>query len=420
MFSSGDGGWGVVDDYALSCIYGHLRGGQRDQLRDLNDPYAVIVDTEPLLPYPVDLLGVEHLDLLDELVQHPGRQLAGAGVFADQGDEHIRGHGLAALLVDLGAERLDFLRQLLLLLLVPPRHTGEAVIRELAGNIVLIDPFKQAVQLLIAGLQGLQFLLLQLSIGGLCLLGVADHSLHKLILKLAGKLGQPPDFSQHHLLQEVHADVMGGSAAPTIALVVGAVEILDVGVALIEMEVQVVSAIGTDQKAGEHIAFSLMGAALADLSALLLDLLKDCPLNDRFVDIFEYHPVLPIILQALFILVRFGVGLKVQNVAAILLQGQYFCDAGTVPLRRGLFFPFAGPLNTFFEPVGTRCQDTILLKTCRNLLRSIPLQGHTVNPAYHLGRFLVHNPVFGIVRVLAPVRIHPSSVNAAFVASSFL
>ena len=45
-------------------------------------------------------------------------------------------------------------------------------------------------------------------------------------------------------------------------------------------------------------------------------------------------------------------------------------------------------------------EDTILLKTCRNLLRSIPLQGHTVNPAYHLGRFLVHNPVFGIVRVL--------------------
>ena len=84
---------------------------------------------------------------------------------------------------------------------------------------------------------------------------------------------------------------MGGSATPTIALVVGAVEILDVGVALIEMEVQVVSAVGTDQKAGEHIAFSLMGAALADLASLLLDLLKDCPLNDGFVDILEDDPV---------------------------------------------------------------------------------------------------------------------------------
>ena len=79
LFSSGDGRWGVVDDYALSCIYGHLRGGQRDQFRDLDDPYAVVVDTEPMLPHPVYLL--------DEFVQHPGRQFAGSGVFADQGDE---------------------------------------------------------------------------------------------------------------------------------------------------------------------------------------------------------------------------------------------------------------------------------------------------------------------------------------------
>ena len=153
LFSSGDGGWGVVDDYALSCVYGHLRGGQRDEVGDLNGAHAVVVDTEPLLPHPVYLLGVEHLDLLDELVQHPGRQLAGAGVFADQGDEHIRGHGLAVLLVDLGTKCLDFLRQLLLFLLAPPRHTGETVVRELVGNIVLIDPFKQAVQFLITGLQ---------------------------------------------------------------------------------------------------------------------------------------------------------------------------------------------------------------------------------------------------------------------------
>ena len=190
-----------------------------------------------------------------------------------------------------------------MLLLVPPRHTGEAVVRELAGNIVLIDPLKQTVQLLIAGLQGFQLLLLQLSVGGLCLLGMTDHGLHKLILKLAGKLGQPPDLAQHDLLQEVHADVMGGSAAPTVALVVGAVEILDVGVALIEMEVKIVSAIGTNQKAGEHIALPLMGAALADLAPLLLDLLKDRPLNDGFVNILEYYPVFTVILQPLFIFV---------------------------------------------------------------------------------------------------------------------
>lgn len=98
-------------------------------------------------------------------------------------------------LVNLGAERLDFLRQFLLLLLITPRHSGETVIGEFAGNIVLIDPLEQAIQFLIAGLQGFQLLLLQFSVGGLRLLGMADHSLHKLILKLAGKLSQPPDLA---------------------------------------------------------------------------------------------------------------------------------------------------------------------------------------------------------------------------------
>ncbi len=96
---------------------------------------------------------------------------------------------------------------------------------------------------------------------------------------------------------------MGGSAAPTVALVVGAVEILDVGVALIEMKVQVVSAISTDQQAGKHIAFPFVGTALADLAALLLDLLKDRPLNDGFVDVLEDDPVFPVIGKPLFVLV---------------------------------------------------------------------------------------------------------------------
>ena len=81
------------------------------------------------------------------------------------------------------------------------------------------------------------------------------------------------------------------------------IPVLDVGVALIEMEVQVMPAVGADQKAGEHIAFPLMGAALADLAALLLDLLKDRPLNDRFVDTLEDDPVFTVILQPLFVFV---------------------------------------------------------------------------------------------------------------------
>ena len=49
------------------------------------------------------------------------------------------------------AELFYFLRQLLLLVLIPPGHFCEAVIGELAGNIILIDALKKAVQFFITG-----------------------------------------------------------------------------------------------------------------------------------------------------------------------------------------------------------------------------------------------------------------------------
>ena len=160
------------------------------------------------------------------------------------------------------------------------------------------------------------------------------------------------------------------------------------------------SAIGADQQAGKHIAFPFVGTALADLAALLLDLLKDRPLNDRFVDVLKDNPVLPVIFNSLFVLVRLGVGFEIKDVAAILLQRQYFGNTGAVPLCRSLLLSFAGPFNAFFEPVGAGRQDTVLFKTCCNLLCSITIQGHTINPTNHLGGLLIHDPPFGIVRVL--------------------
>ena len=142
---------GVVDDYAFSCIYGHFRDRQGQHRWNLNRSDAVIVDAKPLLPYAVDLLSIEHFNLLNQFVQHPGRQFPRSGVLADKTDKHICRHGTAALLLYLGAELFYFLRQLLLLVLIPPGHFCEAVIGELAGNIVLIDALKKAVQFFITG-----------------------------------------------------------------------------------------------------------------------------------------------------------------------------------------------------------------------------------------------------------------------------
>ena len=74
------------------------------------------------------------------------------------------------------------------------------------------------------------------------------------------------------------------------------------------------SAISADQQAGKHIAFPFVGTALADLAALLLDLLKDRPPNDRFVDVLKDNPVLPVIFNSLFVLVRLGVGFEILSV----------------------------------------------------------------------------------------------------------
>jgi len=107
-----------------------------------------------LLPYPVDLLRLVDFDVIDQFIEHPGDQGLGSGVFADGGDKHIRRYGLTTELVHFRTEGLDFLRYLLLFILIPTGHFGKAVIRELAGNIVLIDTLEQSIQFFITGLQG--------------------------------------------------------------------------------------------------------------------------------------------------------------------------------------------------------------------------------------------------------------------------
>ena len=66
---------------------------------------------------------------------------------------------------------------------------------------------------------------------------------------------------------------MGRGAGAAVAFIIGTVEISDLRVPLIEMKMQVVSAIGTDQQTGKHILFALLGAALADFPPFLLNLL---------------------------------------------------------------------------------------------------------------------------------------------------
>lgn len=281
------------------------------------------MDCELLYPLTVDLLRLVDLYAVYQLIQHTGRQLLRPCVFADGGNEHIRCHGLAAQLIHFRAERLDLFRQFLLFRLISAGHFGKAFIGQLARNIVLIDTLKQSIQFLVTGLQGCKLFFFQLTVKRHTLLGAAHHGLQEIILVMACKLCKPPDLTKHHLLQEIHTDIMRRGTSASVALIVGAVKILDIRIALIEMEVEIAAAIGAYQEAGEHIAFPVVGSALADFPPLLLDLFPYGTINDRLMHILENDPVFTVILDPLFVLVGFGIGLEVEDITAILLEGQF-------------------------------------------------------------------------------------------------
>ena len=106
---------------------------------------------------------------------------------------------------------------------------------------------------------------------------------------------------------------MGRGTSPSVALVVGTVEILDHGIALIEMVMEVVSAVGTNQKTRKHIFLSIARPPSAPCSSFLLHLLPHGTINDRFVYVLENDPILTVIINPFLVLIRFRVGLEIED-----------------------------------------------------------------------------------------------------------
>ena len=83
-----------------------------------------------------------------------------------------------------------------------------------------------------------------------------------------------------------------------------------------------------------------------------LYLLPGGPVNDGLVDVEEDRPVLLRVLDSLFHFVGLGVGFEIDDVAAILLQGEDFLDGGMSPF--GGFHGTLGPApaGALTSPVG--------------------------------------------------------------------
>ena len=294
----------IADIYTLAGIHSDVRHREGQCSGNRDRPHTVIMDGETLYPRPIDFLRLMNFDVLNQLVQHSGCELFGPRVLADRRDEHIRRHSLALGAFNALLQGLDLGSEFLLL--------------------VLIHTLKQGIKLPVTGFRGIQLLLNELSLILRRLLGEAHHQCGELFFIVADKAGQPPDFGQHNLLQKVGADIVCRGTSSTVALVVGAVEILDLRVALVEMEVKVIAAVRTDQKAGKHMFLTFMSAALTDLSPPLLNFLPGGPVNDGLMHILEDCPILAVIFNAALVFVGLGVGLEIENIAAIFLERKDF------------------------------------------------------------------------------------------------
>ena len=84
---------------------------------------------------------------------------------------------------------------------------------------------------------------------------------------------------------------------------------------------QLVAAVSTVQQVGKHTLFAvfrLWRTAFCFLNQLL-DLFKGITVNNRFVNILEYHPVFFWVIPTLPVFVGFGIGFEVDNIATIFL-----------------------------------------------------------------------------------------------------
>ena len=97
----------IADIDTSAGVDGYIWHGHRRGIRDKQGTDTVVVDGQFLDPFAVDFLGLVNLNVVDQFVQHPGRQLLGAGVLADGSQEYIRGNSVTVELVQLFAECLD-------------------------------------------------------------------------------------------------------------------------------------------------------------------------------------------------------------------------------------------------------------------------------------------------------------------------
>ena len=181
---------------------------------------------------------------------------------------------------------------------------------------------------------------------------------------------------------------------------VAATEKLDVVVALVKMEIQIAAALRAFQIATKDAGLLRDGRPSAPGGLQALYLFPSHPVNDGLMDIEEDCPVFLRVFNPAFHFVGLGIGLEVDHIAAVFLQGEDLLDGGMVPLgrlQRAFGAALADPLA---GSIGRGVQRPHRPQRRGNLQGAVSFQGQTVDAAHHLGGLRVNDPKPGIVRVL--------------------
>ena len=182
-------------------------------------------------------------------------------------------------------------------------------------------------------------------------------------------------------------------------MVVAAKE-LDVVVALVEVESQIASALRAFQIAAKGAGLLCYGRPPAPGGLQALHLFPSHTVNDGLMDIEEDCPVFFRVFNPALHLVGLGIGLEVNYIATVFLQGEDFLDGGMVPLGRLQRTFGAALVDPLAGSIGRGVQRPHRPQRRGNLQGAVTLQGQTVDAAHHLGGLRVNDPKPGIVRVL--------------------
>ena len=136
-----------------------------------------------------------------------------------------------------------------------------------------------------------------------------------------------------------------------------------------------------------------------------LHLLKVLSGNNRLVNILEDHPILWVVIIPPFILEGLGIGLEIDNIAAVFLLREDFLHCGLAPPVRIRLRLFAASRKPLALPIGHWDEDFLFLQNAGNGLIAFPIETHLENAFYDLRRFRVDDPLLFVFRaLLIPVR----------------